>query len=827
VGCNPQGSYNRFFVQSPEMCQTACTMFDHCNFFTYIPDRYQNCILCVGTENALFQECVDENLDANGWCTGGPAYCPGDEETESPEAILLDAVASAAEFCAGAPDGFDWSNPGANNAPPAPFAGSAAETRFEWTLGLHAVVREWREGVHDSDVGFMGALPTATATAAAAILDGCGQAPCGYGPALVSNARSLLLMYDGNADRALADDATRKAIFQDHSVYVADNGYFDADTLDAIDDFYTNLPVGIMDNGVLGAGTPFATQTVRDAFRCGADDAPGKIISISPVSFNTFQEQLGDRMEDAFSGTTMSNKAVEESGVVRADGLLSVYRHEASHQIDRQLTARQNALKESIKSRCAEDDNWLRAGVSGGDANAFFQGAPQEIIASQWGNQYAFSSATQLEVARRRFDGFGDAIAMEWFVFNTDLAGDEISTTFYAKAQRGYATPVAVGLDRVEPGGAVSRLRVPGCGYFDFAYDSSGHMNGYTFTPGFGLSATDVCVPNTNGSPFPTREPTREPTKNPTPKPSTAPTSYAARGFPKCGAIVMKGNNKDEYFCETDASAGYAFACCNAANQCSRMHPLGTVDGEEGTQTFPFTAFRTATSTVNKNGYCLAQKTTGFKSGGFPAGGQFTAASYFEAKEVCTTYGLQLCGQVPSSNANGVAPHCKGTKCNYDKKMLWTDIPCQAYGSEYSCAPTAAPTTTTTTVVPPTPRPVQTFTFPPTGVMVYKGKDSSVSWCETNEFATDYAIACCKPDETCYRREPEGSNSGCLAGVKNQNFVAPTWAQAAQMCADSGGALCDDAPPPGGNGPRTPPNCKWRGCGYDTLMTWSNVPCPA
>ena len=31
-------------------------------------------------------------------------------------------------------------------------------------------------------------------------------------------------------------------------------------------------------------------------------------------------------MEDAFSGTTMSNKAVEESGVVRADGLLSVYR---------------------------------------------------------------------------------------------------------------------------------------------------------------------------------------------------------------------------------------------------------------------------------------------------------------------------------------------------------------------------------------------------------------------------------------------------------------------------------------------------------------------
>ena len=71
-------------------------------------------------------------------------------------------------------------------------------------------------------------------------------------------------------------------------MYVADNGYFDADTLDAIDDFYTNLPVGIMDNGVLGAGTPFATQTVRDAFRCGADDAPGKIISISPVSFNTY-----------------------------------------------------------------------------------------------------------------------------------------------------------------------------------------------------------------------------------------------------------------------------------------------------------------------------------------------------------------------------------------------------------------------------------------------------------------------------------------------------------------------------------------------------------
>ena len=167
--------------------RNVARLAQHCNFFTYIPDRYQNCILCVGTENALFQECVDESarpastfffferrglrrrrgaargssegtvaapprlpreysearstsrsanpsepandprqiaatpwiaatprgrtprgpkadrprpradLDANGWCTGGPAYCPGDEETESPEAILLDAVASAAE----------------------------------------------------------------------------------------------------------------------------------------------------------------------------------------------------------------------------------------------------------------------------------------------------------------------------------------------------------------------------------------------------------------------------------------------------------------------------------------------------------------------------------------------------------------------------------------------------------------------------------------------------------------------------------------------------------------------------------------------------------
>lgn len=143
------------------------------------------------------------------------------------------------------------------------------------------------------------ALGPAADTAAAAILDGCGEAPCGYGAALVSNARSLLLLYDGDADRALADDPARRVIFQNYSVFVADAGFFDAATLAAIDAYYAGLPPRLLSTGTLGVGTPdetaFCTMTCKNAFKCGDDAAPGTIVSFTKIGFNVFAEQLAVR----------------------------------------------------------------------------------------------------------------------------------------------------------------------------------------------------------------------------------------------------------------------------------------------------------------------------------------------------------------------------------------------------------------------------------------------------------------------------------------------------------------------------------------------------
>lgn len=117
---------------------------------------------------------------------------------------------------------------------------------------------------------------------------------------------------------------------------------------------------------------------------------------------------------------------------------------------------------------------------------------------------------------------------------------------------------------------------------------------------------------------------------------------------------------------------------------------MGTVQGEPDAG--PPYAFRDPSiAGNNKNGYCLAGKTTSFNGNPFPVGGQFVAKTYFEAKATCASYGLKLCDVRPTSNGiNGLGPHCRGYKCNYDSRYVWTDISCAEY-SELDCPPTAAP----------------------------------------------------------------------------------------------------------------------------------------
>jgi hypothetical protein len=490
----------------------------------------------------------------------------------------------------------------------------------------------------------------------------------------------------------LSDDANRRHLFNNHSVFLADDGYFDPASIAAMDALYTDLPAHLMDNGVLGAGTAFCTVTCRDAFACGADGAlQYQLVVFTKTGYNLFQEQLGDRTENAFGGTTVGPAWAPTPD---ADGLMSAMRHETAHQFDRTMSSVAVALKNAIKSRCTVDENWLRAGVArfAQGANAFFQENPVEIVASQLGNQWLSSTSTQLEVSRYRADAEGDLLPMEWLLLNAIIVGDETSTTFYERSSQGFTAAIPVGLDRAYAGGPATQLRVPGCGYFDFAYDASGHLSGYAYAPGFGeTDPSSPCVPDTDGTAFPTVVPT---TASPTGTPTIAPTSCS-------GVQSVKGNNKGDLVCEVDLDQRLAFACCTTGayaadpDQCTRMHPMGTIADEEGTETYPFENFRAVSGSTNKNGYCVAGKTDNAKGAspfpdGCPPGSpsscvdRFVGATHGEAKTYCTSLGLKLCDVIDDDSSDTAAnesPNCKTAKCNYDNKRMWTDIACAvSYG---------------------------------------------------------------------------------------------------------------------------------------------------
>ena len=165
-----------------------------------------------------------------------------------------------------------------------------------------------------------------------------------------------------------------------------------------------------------------------------------------------------------------------------------------------------------METRNAAAGTWIfrgdeeRRGRDAGARHRYFKAHHQEIVAGNIGNQYIYSTSTQLEVARYRADAVGDLLPMAWFAFEVDVVGDETSTTFFERVSRGYVQTIPVGIDRTYPGGPVKTLRVPGCGTFDFEYDvSTGHLSGYTYAPGFGETDPSApCLPKMDGTAFPT-----------------------------------------------------------------------------------------------------------------------------------------------------------------------------------------------------------------------------------------------------------------------------------------------------------------------------------
>lgn len=257
-----------------------------------------------------------------------------------------------------------------------------------------------------------------------------------------------------NADRALpqARDAPYRTLFNTHKIFVVDNFFFTASSMRSIQSLFDNLPAHLMAEGVR-KDAQYATLTVADAWKCNGQD-PG-LRQHTPRGFNVFKVQAGESKENGFGGTSFPHSS---------DLSMTVVGHEAAHQFDRlvKADAKLSAEYDRIRGACSTDADWLRSSVG----NAFFAKSPQEIIASQVGNQYMRSSLNQLRLAVSRLreknendknsagtvGGGGSALPLAWFLFFLELFSngkDPSSSTMYAfDTDVGMTTPLTTNITR-------------------------------------------------------------------------------------------------------------------------------------------------------------------------------------------------------------------------------------------------------------------------------------------------------------------------------------------------------------------------------------------
>ena len=582
-----------------------------------------------------------------------------------PGTRLLSAIGTAQAFCDGPTD---------------------AEANFAAATALQGLIPA-RDAYLATDPTFASALDTSmsiSATVLSKSASGMCNEPataCNDGAVLFHWLRGLLLLIDRNASRALIDSAPRAALFEAHHVYLADGNWMDDNTVQLTESMYDDLPLHLRVDGVLYEAQ-FATMTVRDSFRCGGDhSSDGLLGGLTERGYNVFKMDVGDGTEEAFGCTGAS---------VRGDHSMTVIRHEVAHQFDRvvQADTRMSALFDGLKASAAVTDDWLRLNCRAGGPDEFFKGAPQEIIASQVGNQYLLSSSTQLHVAVDRLVGGSSAVALGWVLFHLEMFASEDGTRSrmyesaagldLSVAADGTAAVLCVILRR-DGVGRIGGVTVPGCGgelTISYATASSTALPSSAMTTYVDGSTSDgwscdvdpavaICdvpsppppppptspsPPSASPSPPPPFVPPSPPPPSlpppPSPSPSPSP-SFASPSFPLHGVVIIDGDSDTEA-CVQDSSATRYDGKAIAAQCC---------DGS--------TCYR---RTSNSNADCIAG----------PWGStSFEYTTWAEASERCAVLGYTLCDG-----------NCKGKGCSYNSIWVWTSKLCSSVSSPPPPPPT-------------------------------------------------------------------------------------------------------------------------------------------
>jgi len=348
---------------------------------------------------------------------------------------------------------------------------------------------------------------------------------CNRGMVLLHQLRNLLALRDLDP---FPDSIPHGALFEEHRVLIADGLFFNSGTMEVVHSYFDAVPDHLMIEG-MRRGAPFVTMQVKDEFKC--DGFAEEIeISVTARGFNVFRNQLGDTTENAFGSTSFP---------FIGDLLMTVTRHEAAHQFDRFVADDDDlrAMKQTYTSRATADHDWLRNSVG----NEYFQQFPQEILASQIGNQYTLSSSNQLALALDRFSAGTSVLPLAWVLLHVDIFShsptectDRACRTrslFYhsGAAEGGITSTYCVEVGRDSTTGQIISLGLPGCPVLGVTWSDDG--DGVGALPVAVQPETWSCMHSLEAwgavcdAEAPTSTPTMTPSKSPSVAPITAPAS--------------------------------------------------------------------------------------------------------------------------------------------------------------------------------------------------------------------------------------------------------------------------------------------------------------